>query len=179
MQTTYVNARIFNTSGNVNGGIGYISVLDGRITRIGQGHPVPPVSSERVIDVGGRLVTPALIDAHTHLIFAGDRSSEFDRRVRGETYASISASGGGIASTVRATRQASDAELLDLAVQRAATLHAEGVRTIEIKSGYGLTLQHELRSLRIARAVASHVPVRIVTTLLAAHAVPPRIQGEP
>jgi imidazolonepropionase len=179
VQTTYVNARIFNTSGNATDGIGYISAREGRITHVGQGGPVSPPTGDRVIDVGGRLVTPALIDAHTHLIFAGDRSAEFDRRVRGETYASISASGGGIASTVRATRQASDAELLELAVQRAATLHAEGVRTIEIKSGYGLTLQHELRSLRIARAVASHVPVRIVTTLLAAHAVPPEFKGNP
>ncbi len=128
--------------------------------------------------LGGRLVTPALIDCHTHLIHAGDRAEEFARRQQGESYAAIANTGGGIMSTVRATRAASDNELLDSALGRLDDLMADGVGVVEVKSGYGLTINDEVRMLRIARQLEQHRPVRIVTTWLAAHAVPPEFSGQ-
>lgn len=123
--------------------------------------------------LGGRLVTPGLIDCHTHLIFGGDRAQEFDMRLNGASYEEIARAGGGILSTVHATRQASDDELLASALARADHLIAEGVTTVEIKSGYGLDVQTELRMLRVARRVGRERPLRVVTTWLAAHALPP------
>ena len=129
------------------------------------------------VNLGGRLVTPALIDCHTHLVWGGNRAREFEMRLQGRTYEEIARSGGGIVSTVHATRRASDEALFDAALGRARRLAAEGVGAIEIKSGYGLDFPTELRMLRIARRIAGSCPVRIRTSFLGAHAVPPEYVG--
>ena len=150
---------------------------DGRIAWIGPSGERPAGDPDETLDAHGALVTPALIDCHTHLVYAGDRSREHEMRLGGATYAEIAAAGGGIASTVLATRAASDAELEAASLARLDAMMEEGVRTVEIKSGYGLDLEHELRCLRVARALGRRRPVRIRTTLLAAHAVPPEFRG--
>jgi len=127
-------------------------------------------------DLRGAWVTPGLIDCHTHLVFGGNRAAEFEQRLNGATYEEIARAGGGIQSTVNATRAATDGELLRAAVQRAARLCAEGVTTLEIKSGYGLNLEQELRLLRIARAVGDELPLSVQTTFLGLHALPPELR---
>lgn len=122
--------------------------------------------------LGGRLVTPALIDCHTHIVHGGDRAAEFEMRLNGASYEEIARAGGGIASTVTATRAASLDDLINSALPRVDALLAEGVTVLEVKSGYGLDLETELRMLRAARAIATLRPVRILTTFLGAHAVP-------
>ncbi|MGH9136711.1 MAG: imidazolonepropionase [Acidimicrobiales bacterium] len=149
-----------------------IAVDDGRIAWTGPATAVPGDAAE-VWSVEGRLVTPGLIDCHTHLVFGGDRSGEWEQRLAGATYEELAAAGGGILSTVAATRAASDDELLDTACARAARLASEGVTTIEVKSGYGLDLATELRLLRVARRIPERVPVDVVTTYLGAHVSPP------
>ena len=130
-----------------------------------------------VIDVQGALVTPCLIDCHTHLVHAGDRADEFERRLQGATYEDIARAGGGILSTVRATRAASEQQLMAESGRRLDALRAEGVATVEIKSGYGLDLESELKCLRVARALGRERGMRVLTTLLGAHAVPPEFAG--
>ncbi len=125
----------------------------------------------------GCLVTPALIDCHSHIVFGGNRAAEFEMRLNGASYAEIALAGGGILSTVQATRAASEADLLAQALLRADQIIAGGAATIEIKSGYGLTLADELKMLRVARAVGRARPLQVVTTHLAAHAVPPDYKG--
>ena len=132
-----------------------------------------------VQDLGDALVTPALIDCHTHIVFGGDRSTEFALRLEGASYEEIARNGGGIASTVAATRAAADDELLAGALRRVDDLLADGVAVIEVKSGYGLSIEHEMRMLRIARAIEAQRPVRVRTTWLAAHALPSEYSGEP
>lgn len=138
----------------------------------------PATPSADIIDGAGQLLTPALIDCHTHLVWAGSRANEFAERLHGKSYAEIAEQGGGIASTVRATRQASFTELLQLAEKRARTLMAQGVGTIEIKSGYGLDLTNERKQLQVARELGRRLPLTIKTTLLAAHALPPEYQND-
>jgi imidazolonepropionase len=128
------------------------------------------VSSE--IDLSGACITPALIDCHTHLVYAGDRAREFEMRLNGASYEEIARAGGGIRSTVAATRAAGDHELFELALDRAQTLMREGVATIEIKSGYGLTERDEARSLDVARRVGKRLGIDVRTTFLGAHALP-------
>ena len=123
--------------------------------------------------LGGRLVTPALIDCHTHVVHGGNRAAEFALRLEGASYAEVARAGGGILSTVRATRGASEADLLAQALARVDAMIAEGVAVIEVKSGYGLDIDTELRMLRVARAIGQNRPVQVVTSWLAAHAVPP------
>ncbi|MDP9197854.1 MAG: imidazolonepropionase [Pseudomonadota bacterium] len=130
-----------------------------------------------VTDARGALVTPGLIDCHTHLVWAGSRHREFEQRLTGVSYEEIARAGGGIASTVAATRAASEDDLLTLALARAGRLADEGVTTIEIKSGYGLDLENELKMLRVARKIGERLPVTVRTTLLAAHALPPEYAG--
>ncbi|HET7524638.1 MAG TPA: imidazolonepropionase [Burkholderiaceae bacterium] len=128
-------------------------------------------------DLGGALVTPGLIDCHTHLVYGGHRAREFEQRLQGASYEEIARAGGGIRSTVAATRAASADALLASARKRARTLMAEGVTTIEIKSGYGLNRDDEARCLRVARRLAQELPLTVRTTSLAAHAVPPEFDG--
>jgi imidazolonepropionase len=135
--------------------------------------------SGRLIDAGGNWLTPGLIDSHSHLIYGGQRSGEFSRRLAGESYAEIARDGGGILATVATTRGLSQEQLTELARPRLQALLAEGVTTIEIKSGYGLNLGDELKMLRAARALSDEFPVRIRTTLLAAHSLPPEYRERP
>lgn len=128
-------------------------------------------------DCGGALVTPGLIDCHTHLVYAGDRAREFELRLQGASYEEIARAGGGIVSTVRATRAASEQELLAQSLPRLQALLDEGVTTLEIKSGYGLALDHERKCLRVARALGERERVTVRTTFLGAHALPPEFAG--
>lgn len=130
-----------------------------------------------VQDLGGRLVTPALIDCHTHLVFAGHRAQEFEMRLNGASYAEVARAGGGILSTVRATRAAQEEELFAQSLPRLDAMLAEGAGTVEIKSGYGLDLDTELRILRVARRLGRARDVTVRTTFLGAHAVPPDYAG--
>jgi imidazolonepropionase len=154
---------------------GAIGVTGGRIAWIGARAGAPAASL--VHDCGGRWLTPGLIDCHTHIVHAGNRSDEFEARLNGATYEDIARAGGGIMSTVRATRAASDDELLRQSLPRILALLAEGVTTIEIKSGYGLTLDDEAKMLRVARRVGAQLPVGVATTFLGAHALPPEYAG--
>lgn len=137
--------------------------------------PATPPDAE-IIDAQGKLLTPGLIDCHTHLVWAGSRADEFAQRLHGVSYADIAAQGGGIAATVRATRAASEVELIEAATPRLQALIREGVTTLEIKSGYGLSLEHEGKQLRAAKQLAAAHPVSVQTTLLAAHALPPEFK---
>nr|WP_319474053.1 imidazolonepropionase [uncultured Cohaesibacter sp.] len=130
-------------------------------------------------DVAGALITPALVDCHTHIVFGGNRAREFEMRLEGATYEEIARAGGGIVSTVTATRAASEEELLASALPRVDTLLAEGVTTLEIKSGYGLDIDSELKMLRVARRIGKERPVTVRTSYLGAHAVPAEYRGNP
>src|SRR6478735_4166326 len=132
---------------------------------------------ERTVELAGRWLTPGLIDCHTHLVFAGQRAAEFARRTAGTSYADIAREGGGILNPVRATRAASIEQLVASSEPRLRSLLQEGVTTVEVKSGYGLTFDAERRMLLAARALEDKWPVKVVTSLLAAHAVPPEYQG--
>ncbi len=154
---------------------GAIGVSGGRIAWIGARKDAPQAAA--VHDCGARWLTPGLIDCHTHIVHAGNRSDEFEARLNGATYEDISRAGGGIMSTVRATRDASDAELLRQSLPRIASLLAEGVTTIEVKSGYGLTFDAEAKMLRVARRAGELLPVSVATTFLGAHALPPEYAG--
>jgi imidazolonepropionase len=169
------------TLATMENGVGLVEAtairLEGdRITWVGPEAEAPGDGGDR-IDLGGRLVTPGLIDCHTHLVHGGDRAREFEMRLSGASYEEVARAGGGIVSTVRATRAASEAELLASALPRLDRMLAEGVTTVEVKSGYGLTVADELKMLRVARALERTRPVRVHTSLLAAHAVPPEYQG--
>jgi len=157
---------------------GAVGVRGDRIAWVGRRPDLPRnVGAARLVECGGAWLTPGLIDCHTHLVYAGNRAHEFERRLLGATYADIAREGGGIAATVRATRDASEAELADQSRPRLAALAAEGVTTVEIKSGYGLKTTAELKQLRVARALAAELDVTVRTTLLAAHALPPEFAG--
>ncbi|MCX7684321.1 MAG: imidazolonepropionase [Acetobacteraceae bacterium] len=152
---------------------GAIAIAGGRIAWAGPRAEAPAISAQETLRCDGRWVTPGLIDCHTHLVFAGDRSDEFARRLAGESYADIARSGGGIAATVRATRAVGEEALLAESLPRLDALLAEGVTTIEVKSGYGLDEETELRQLRVARQLAQARAVSVSATYLGAHAVPP------
>ncbi|MBF8645453.1 MULTISPECIES: imidazolonepropionase [Pseudomonas] len=149
----------------------------GLIEWIGPRVELAAVEAERTVDLGGAWVTPGLIDCHTHAVFGGNRSGEFEQRLQGVSYAEIAAQGGGIASTVRATRAASEDELFASARQRVQALMRDGVTTMEIKSGYGLDLANERKMLRVARRLADELPLAVRATCLAAHALPPEYVG--
>lgn len=155
-----------------------IAVQNGRVVWVGPTSDLPTeFAGATRTDLSGALVTPALIDCHTHIVFGGDRSREFALRLAGASYEDIARQGGGIRSTVTATRTTSDADLLASALRRVDDLLRDGVAVIEVKSGYGLTIADELRMLRIARQIERHRPVRICTSWLAAHALPPEYAG--
>lgn len=146
---------------------GAVLIENGIIKSIG-----PDTTKAASIDCGGMLLTPGLIDCHTHLVYGGNRAAEFEQRLNGASYADIAKAGGGIMSTVRATRAASEAELLESALRRLESLLAEGVTTIEIKSGYGLDVETEVKMLKVARKLGNLRPVDVKTTYLGAHTFP-------
>ncbi|MGF1659554.1 MAG: imidazolonepropionase [Rubrimonas sp.] len=171
------DARLLAASGAV-AAPGAVAVADGSIAWAGPQADLPSdfARAERV-SLEGRLLTPALIDCHTHLVHGGHRAREFALRLEGASYEQIAREGGGIVSTVRATRAASEDDLVAQALPRLDALLAEGVATVEIKSGYGLDVETELRMLRAARRLAALRPVGVTTTFLGAHAVPPEYSG--
>ncbi|MDZ3833524.1 MAG: imidazolonepropionase [Sphingopyxis sp.] len=152
---------------------GLIAAIDGRIAYAGPAADAPAFDAAERIDCEGRWITPGLIDCHTHIVHAGNRAHEFELRLEGASYEEIARAGGGIVSTMRATRAASEAELVAAALPRVDALIAEGVTTIEVKSGYGLDTANELKMLRAARRLGTERPVSIATTFLGAHALPP------
>jgi imidazolonepropionase len=157
-----------------------VGVRGGRVAWVGPEAQMPAgavTAGTQVLDAQGMLVGPGFVDPHTHLVFAGERASEFDLRCQGATYLEIAQAGGGIVSTVRATRAASEEELLRLALPRLQRLLEYGVTTAEVKSGYGLDLESELKMLRVVRQLAPLTPVELVPTLLCAHAVPEEFKG--
>ncbi|NYI19183.1 imidazolonepropionase [Xanthomonas arboricola] len=158
---------------------GVLACLDGRIVYAGPAAQAPGFAAATSHDCQRRWISPGLIDCHTHLVYAGNRANEFEQRLRGASYADIAAAGGGIVATVRATRAADDAALLAASLPRLDALLSEGVTTLEIKSGYGLTLEDETKQLRVARALASLRQVEVVPTFLGAHAVPPGSDAQP
>jgi imidazolonepropionase len=176
--TLWTNARLATMRGDAHGIVerGAVAAVGGRIAYAGPVADAPDAT--RTIDCEGRWITPGLIDCHTHLVHAGNRAHEFEQRLAGASYVEIARAGGGILSTVTATRVASKAELVASALPRLDQLIAEGVTTIEIKSGYGLTLDDELRMLRAAKGLGERRGVHVVATLLAAHAVPPEFKGD-
>jgi len=176
------HARVATMEGDEYGLIeeGAVVAEGERLAWVGPARELPREWRDRaasVEDCGGGLVTPGLVDCHTHLVYGGDRANEFELRLKGATYEEIARAGGGIASTVRATREAGEAQLLGEAARRLRALMAEGVTTIEIKTGYGLALEHERKCLRVARALGERHPVDVRTTFLGAHAVPPEFAG--
>ncbi len=162
---------------------GYGLIADGALVMDGGGilwaGPAAdlPRADLPVQDLGGRLVTPALIDCHTHLVFAGDRAQEFEMRLNGASYAEVARAGGGIASTVRATRAAQEEDIFTRSLPRLDAMLADGTGTVEIKSGYGLDVETELRLLRVARRLGRARDVTVRTTFLGAHAIPPEFAG--
>jgi imidazolonepropionase len=176
--TVWTNARLLTQSSDAPGRVdhGAVAARDGRIVFAGPMGEAP--AGARVVDCDGRWITPGLVDCHTHLVHAGNRFSEFERRLAGESYESISRAGGGIMSTVRATRGADEAALTALALPRLDHLIREGATTVEIKSGYGLDLETERRMLRAARALGRARAVTVRTSFLGAHALPPEAEGD-
>ena len=166
---------------------GYGEIEDGALVTwndhlawVGADSALPPnLQPHAEHDVQGALVTPGLVDCHTHLIYGGDRASEFEQRLHGVSYEEIARAGGGIRSTVTATRASSELSLLTAAMKRAELLMDDGVTTLEVKSGYGLSLEHETRSLRVARQLGAELQVDVRATCLAAHALPPEFDGHP
>lgn len=180
--TIWTNAQLATLAPQLGGlGLianGAIACRDGVITFVGPMSDLPSHKAARIIDCAGRLITPGLIDCHTHLVYGGDRAEEFEKRLAGVSYEDIARAGGGIVSSVRATRAASIDELTQSALRRLDHLIAEGVTTIEIKSGYGLDRANEMKCLRVARGLSQHRDISIVTTFLGAHALPPEAEGD-
>jgi imidazolonepropionase len=157
---------------------GAVAAREGRIAWVGAASDMPTWQAADQIDLEGRWITPGLVDCHTHLVYGGNRAHEFELRLAGASYAEIARAGGGILSTVEATRAASQDELVAAALPRLDALMAEGVTTIEIKSGYGLEAETEARQLRAARTLGQLRPVSVTTTFLGAHALPPEANGD-
>lgn len=173
------NARLLTlgAAGAVENGV--VAARDGKIVFAGPASLAPELDAVETIDCHGRWITPGLIDCHTHLVHGGDRAHEFELRLAGASYEEIARAGGGIAETMRATRCATESDLVASALPRLDALIAEGATTVEIKSGYGLSLQHERKMLRAARRLAEERAVTIRTTFLGAHALPPEFAGDP
>ncbi|MEO9653869.1 imidazolonepropionase [Marinomonas sp.] len=150
-----------------------MGVKDGRIAWLGEASQLPEYQAQQCHDLQGAWITPGLIDCHTHLVFGGNRAGEFEQRLNGVSYQQIAQQGGGIAASVRATRDASEAELVASSRRRLLSLMQDGVTTVEIKSGYGLSLESELKMLRVATELENTLPITVKRTCLAAHAMPP------
>ncbi len=158
---------------------GAIAVSGGQILWIGPDADCPDYPHAIEHEFDGGIITPGLVDCHTHLVFGGNRSAEFEQRLNGVSYAEIAAAGGGILSTVNATRAASEDELLAQALFRLQPLLAEGITCVEIKSGYGLSMESEIKMLRVVRRLGHMLPVEVKSTCLAAHALPPEFKDRP
>lgn len=179
-ETLWTNARLATMTGDSLGSIedGIVAGLDGRIVYVGPRADAPHIAADTTVNCEGRWITPGLIDCHTHLVHAGNRAHEFELRLQGASYEEIARAGGGIVSTMTATRGASEADLIASALPRLDALIAEGVTTVEVKSGYGLSRDDEIKMLRAARRLSEQRPVRIATTFLGAHALPPEYVGD-
>ena len=181
MRTLWRNARLATLAGSEPWGWiarGALLTEGDTIAFVGDDAELPAgLRPDAELDLGGALLTPGLVDCHTHLVYGGQRAREFELRLQGASYEQIARAGGGIRATVAATRAASDDQLLASARQRALTLMAEGVTTLEIKSGYGLDAEHEARCLRIARRLGRELALTVKTTCLSAHALPPEFDG--
>jgi imidazolonepropionase len=180
--TLWTDARIATLRGGRYSvvGAGAIAARGGRIAWLGESAHLPGaprILARDVRDLGGRWVTPGLIDCHTHLVYAGNRAREFELRLQGASYEDIARAGGGIVATVTATREANEADLARESARRLRRLLDEGVTTVEIKSGYGLRTDAELKQLRVARSLGATAPATVRTTFLGAHAVPPEYKG--
>jgi len=160
---------------------GALAISDGKIAWIGKAQDLPAYdqSQVEVIDGNGQWMTPGLIDCHTHLVYGGNRANEFEMRLQGKSYQEIANAGGGIVSTVKATRAASEQELLNGALSRLTALHRQGVTTVEVKSGYGLDTATEIKMLKVAGQLAEKLPVTIKRTFLGAHALPLEFKDRP
>jgi imidazolonepropionase len=177
-QTLWLNIHLATMT---NGGENYgeirdaaLAISEGKIAWFGKQSELPEYDSSKVevIDGQGKWLTPGLIDCHTHLVYGGNRANEFEMRLQGKSYQEIAEAGGGIVSTVKATRLASKAELLASALPRLTALHQQGVTTVEIKSGYGLDIENEIKMLEVAGELAKQLPVTVKRTFLGAHALP-------
>jgi len=177
----WANARLATmvAGGRPYGAIedGAIAITDGRIAWVGARRDLPRFDGATLHDAEGCWITPGLVDCHTHLVFAGDRSGEFEQRLQGVSYEEIARQGGGIRASVAATRAASEDALYAASLKRLQRLLAEGVTTIEIKSGYGLDIDSEIKMLRVARCLGADLPVTVRTSFLGAHALPPEFAG--
>jgi len=178
--TVWKGARLATMSGEGIGAVehGVVAAKDGMIAYAGPAADVPTLNAKRIVDCEGRWITPGLIDCHTHLIHGGDRAAEFEMRLGGASYEEIARTGGGIVSTMRSTRAASEDELVAAALPRLDALIAEGATTVEVKSGYGLDRDSEIRMLRAARRLGEERSVSIATTFLGAHALPPEFADD-
>ncbi|QOL26001.1 imidazolonepropionase [Thalassotalea sp. LPB0316] len=176
---TRVNIATMTQGGDSYGELidGAVAIANGKIAWLGEYSQLPTHQVEKVIDGQGQWLTPGLIDCHTHIVFGGNRANEFEMRLQGKSYEEIAKAGGGIVSTVNATRAATEQELLDGALKRAHAMHQQGVTTLEIKSGYGLNSENELKMLKVATQVAQYLPLTIRRTFLGAHALPPEYKG--
>ena len=179
-QTVLLNVNIATMSNGANdyGEIldGALAIENGKIAWIGKQSELPKYDAEEIIDGEGQWLTPGLIDCHTHIVFGGNRANEFEMRLQGKSYEEIAKAGGGIISTVNATREATEAELLEGALKRAKALNSQGVTTLEIKSGYGLDIENELKMLRVASQISHVLPLTVRRTFLGAHALPPEFK---
>ncbi|WP_436046185.1 imidazolonepropionase [Pseudoxanthomonas sp. LjRoot143] len=178
-----VNARLVTLAGDTGYGViedGALGWRDGMLAFAGPRATLPAAPdalADEVVDAQGDWVTPGLIDCHTHVVFGGDRAGEFEQRLQGASYEEIARAGGGIVSTVRATREADEDELFAQSLPRARALRDDGVTTLEIKSGYGLDLENERKMLRVARRIGEELGITVRTTFLGAHALPPEYAG--
>ncbi len=178
-----VNARLVTLAGDTGYGVfeaGALAWHEGRLVFVGPMDDLPAAAetlATHVVDGAGDWVTPGLVDCHTHVVFGGDRAGEFEQRLQGASYEDIARAGGGIVSTVRATRAANEEDLLAQSLPRARALRDDGVTTLEIKSGYGLDLENERKMLRVARRIGEALGITVRTTFLGAHALPPEYAG--
>ena len=178
--TVWTGARLATMAGEALGVVerGLVAAKDGMIVYAGPQEDAPTLQAGQIVECEGRWITPGLIDCHTHLVHGGDRAREFEMRLDGASYEDIARAGGGILSTMRATRAASEDALVASALPRIDALIAEGATTVEVKSGYGLDRDTEIRMLRAARRLGEERPVSIASTFLGAHALPPEFAGD-
>ena len=181
-ESIWVNAHIATMTGPKPYGVienGAIAVKGGKIAWVGRHNDLPEHNAEMIYDAKGKWITPGLIDCHTHMVYGGNRANEFEQRLNGASYEEIARAGGGIISTVKATREASSDDLFKAAEKRLMALMREGVTGVEVKSGYGLDLANEAKMLKVAGRLSEEHNIRIQRTFLGAHALPPEFANNP